>query len=301
MRLVVSVFLFFASSLAFAANNRSAVSLNGSDLNPCTTAAPCRSFTAAMAQTNAGGEIIALDSAGYGPFTINMSVTVSGAPGIHAAITVSSGNAIGVSAGSSDRVTLRNLVLLGTGGGSLGIDIGNAGIVNVVDVAISAFNADGIFAFGNVELIADHCQITDNIAATGIELFASKAAIKNSQLSGNAYGLKAEESAAATISHCLIAMNNNGGVAVTGFAGGTASTVLIDGCEIVANALGVSADNTGGAGTALLRLSDNVIFGNGTGVQGGAGGTIDSYGNNKINGNTPDLGSGTTLVSISQK
>ncbi len=67
-----------------------------------------------MAQTNIGGEIIALDTAGYGSFTANKSVTVRRAPGIHAAISAAS-DAITVAATASDRVTLRNLVLIGTG------------------------------------------------------------------------------------------------------------------------------------------------------------------------------------------
>src|SRR5437667_10331942 len=101
------------ASATMAQNNRSAVSVNGNDLNPCTTASPCRSFGAAMAVTNPGGEIIALTSAGYGPFTVDRAVTVSGAPGIHAAITVpSTMSGIVVSALPTDVVVLRNLRVL---------------------------------------------------------------------------------------------------------------------------------------------------------------------------------------------
>src|SRR2546428_13558978 len=82
--------VFLIAPAAFALNNRSAVSVNGNDLNPCSVASPCRSFGTAIAQTNPGGEIIALDSAGYGPFTITGTFTGSGAPGVHAAITVPS-------------------------------------------------------------------------------------------------------------------------------------------------------------------------------------------------------------------
>src|SRR2546425_5050331 len=106
---------FLIAPAAFALNNRSAVSVNGSDLNPCTVASPCRSFTAAMAQTNPGGEIIALDSAGYGPFIVSQAVTVSGAPGVHAALTALTGTAIAVAAAGTDHVSLRNLVLIAGG------------------------------------------------------------------------------------------------------------------------------------------------------------------------------------------
>src|SRR6476646_11703721 len=106
IRFVLLLVMSF-SGAAFALNNRSAVSITGNDANPCTTALPCRSFSVALANTVSGGEIIALDSAGYGPFTIGQSVTVSGAPGAHAAISATSGDAIAITSGL---VTLRNLV-----------------------------------------------------------------------------------------------------------------------------------------------------------------------------------------------
>ena len=87
-----SLFAFLVAAVATAQNNRSAVAVSGNDLNPCTVASPCRSFAVALAHTVAGGEVIALESGGYGPFTVTQSVTVSGAPGVHAAITATSGN-----------------------------------------------------------------------------------------------------------------------------------------------------------------------------------------------------------------
>src|SRR5438552_17395511 len=113
MRLMASLLVCALAVPAFALNNRSAVSVNGSDLNPCTVASPCRSFGAAIAQTNPGGEIVALDSGGFGPFNVPMSVTVSGAPGVHAAITVTVGDAIDINAAATDAVTIRNLVIIG--------------------------------------------------------------------------------------------------------------------------------------------------------------------------------------------
>ena len=50
-----------------------------------------RQFNAAIAATTAGGEVVALDSAGYGPTTITGSIALIGAPGIHAGISVFSG------------------------------------------------------------------------------------------------------------------------------------------------------------------------------------------------------------------
>src|SRR6187399_2663715 len=101
---------------AAAAIQRTFVSTEGNDANPCTRAQPCRNFAAAIANTLAGGEVVALDSGGYGTFSVNKEITVAGAPGAHVAITAFSGNAVTVNAGVDDTVVLRNLYLTGLGG-----------------------------------------------------------------------------------------------------------------------------------------------------------------------------------------
>src|SRR5262249_15628078 len=148
-----------------ALNNRSAVSVNGLDTNPCTLASPCRSFTQAIPATNPGGEIVALDSAGYGPFTISGSLTVSGAPGTHAALTVTTGAGITLSAISTDNVTIRNLVLIGAGGGS-GLS-GTAGHLHMMGCAISGFTSAAIDFQGGAFTI-DRCDLLDNGTGIGI-------------------------------------------------------------------------------------------------------------------------------------
>ena len=82
-------------SVASGSAQRSFVSANhGNDANPCTVTLPCRNFAAAIAQTVAGGEVIVLDSGGYGPVTIGQSVSIIAPAGIYAGITATSGNAI---------------------------------------------------------------------------------------------------------------------------------------------------------------------------------------------------------------
>src|SRR5438128_2774394 len=124
------------ASVSFAQNNRSAVSVNGSDANPCTTVSPCRSFGVALAHTNPDGEVIALDSGGYGAFTISQPVSVIGAPGVHAALTTLGGDGIDVAAGSSDNVKIINLkitILGATGKGVSGTAFGLLTVENCSD------------------------------------------------------------------------------------------------------------------------------------------------------------------------
>src|SRR5829696_3669713 len=102
---------------ASALVQRTFVSGLGSDANPCSRAEPCRTFGAAIAQTLAGGEVIALDSAGYGPVTITKAISLIAPPGVYAGITTTVANtyAITVAAGANDLVVLKGLSLTGLG------------------------------------------------------------------------------------------------------------------------------------------------------------------------------------------
>ncbi len=79
---------------AFA--QRTFVASSGADTNSCAITQPCRSFASAIALTAAGGEVIVLDSAGYGPVTITQSVSIIAPPGVYAGISVLAGVVTGV-------------------------------------------------------------------------------------------------------------------------------------------------------------------------------------------------------------
>src|SRR6266849_4413627 len=88
----------------------------GSDSNPCTFLAPCRNFQQAVNVVDAGGEVTAIDSAGFGPISISHAVTITSPNGVEAGIvTVAGGNAIDITAGPSDAFVLRGLTLNGGG------------------------------------------------------------------------------------------------------------------------------------------------------------------------------------------
>ena len=63
---------------AQAQSPRTFVSAAGSDGNPCSFTAPCRHFQAAVNATSLGGEVDALDPAGYGPIIISQAITIEG-------------------------------------------------------------------------------------------------------------------------------------------------------------------------------------------------------------------------------
>jgi hypothetical protein len=172
---------------AMAVNNRSAVSINGLDTNPCTVASPCRSFGAAITATADGGEVVALDTAGYGPFTINQNVTVAGTPGIHAAITATSGDAISVVGGA--RVTIANLYILGNQLGPVGIHNTGAASLHVMDCFIQGFASRGIWSTATSAgfNLIERCTLDNN--DTGIEMDDVQFSIIDSSINFGIVGL----------------------------------------------------------------------------------------------------------------
>src|ERR1700686_2753361 len=119
--IVIAAALAFAATLsaAPAQAQRLFVAATGSDSNPCTFVAPCRTFQQAFGTAPAGGEIDVLDPAGYGALTINKAISIQ-AHGF-GGITATSGLAITIAAGSTDAITLNGLLIDGAGTGLTGI------------------------------------------------------------------------------------------------------------------------------------------------------------------------------------
>src|SRR5258708_34192060 len=115
--LAIAIFAFAFASIAQAQATRTWVSGVGDDASPCGRPAPCKTFAGAISKTAAGGEIDALDPAGYGAVTITKAMTIDGGGGQVASVLVSGTNGIVVAAGPSDVVILRNLRIKGHGTG----------------------------------------------------------------------------------------------------------------------------------------------------------------------------------------
>ena len=154
------------SALTYAQPQRTFVSAQtGNDantVNNCSLAQPCRNFNAAIGVVAAGGEVVALNSGGYGLTTISKAVTLTSPSGVYAAITALTAftSAITVSAGSTDTVVIRGLTLKGLGGFH-GINVTAVGNLHVEGCVISGFAEMGIY----VNLTADgsHIFVKDSI------------------------------------------------------------------------------------------------------------------------------------------
>lgn len=283
-RSVLVVSLFALAVPAMALNNRSAVSVNGLDSNPCTPASPCRSFTAAIAQTNASGEIIALDSAGYGPFTISNSMTVGGAPGVHAALTVTGSVGITIAAGSSDSVTIRNLTLIGAGGND-GIN-GTAGQIRVLDCAISGFNSDAAIYVNSTVLTVARCDLFDDYFGVRIESQNSVGAalVSDSLIEHCGSGVQVLGTvftASGTVVNSRISASSNSAISAIALAGSN-SYVVVDGSTINRGTYAVDAETIGGNNNTTVYLANNEIAFFGTAINTVGTAVVKSYGDNRF-------------------
>src|SRR5215469_13758113 len=139
----VTLVATIASSGAYALSNRTFVSGSGSDANPCSLGAPCRSFAGALAQTSPGGEIAVLDTAGYGAVTITHAISIVNEEGVEAGITATSGDGITITAGATDVVNLRGLTLVGVGGVN-GVTFNTGAALNIQNCVIRGFGGTGL-------------------------------------------------------------------------------------------------------------------------------------------------------------
>ena len=146
----------------------------GSDSANCGRTSPCRTFNRAIALTSPGGEVVALDSGGYGAVTISQAVTLEAPDGVYAGMTVSAGDGITVAAGASDVIVLRGLTVVGAGTSGNGVTIASAGTVHVEHCTIRGFAAgNGIFA---TQYVFQYLYVADTDVSecnVGVKLAAS--------------------------------------------------------------------------------------------------------------------------------
>ena len=284
--LIAALLLSFA---AHADSTRTYVSRSGSDYNPCTARHPCASFRVALALTLAGGEIFVLDSADYGPVTINKPITIT-SEGAVAGILATNGAAITISAGANDVVNLRGLEIDGANSGAIGIQFTSGMALTIQKSLVRNFANSGInFApNGAAMLFVSDTSVTNN-GTNGIFVSGGPAAVNGVLIrviaSGNGVGILASGSGASLAVTDTVANNNNYGI------GALSSAVMVRNSTASANTIGVAADQVG----AIVRVGQSTITGNSVGWQATNGAQVQSYGNNIVNGNATDGVATTTL------
>jgi parallel beta-helix repeat protein len=252
--------------------------LHGSDTNPCSLKLPCRGVATALSLALPGGEVVILDSGGYGGFTVSRSATITAASGVYAGISGFSGDAIAIEAGPTDVVSLGNLTVNGLGG-TTGIHFVSGGTLQVESCQISGFET-GILSESDGTLAVSRTTIRGS-SGPGLSvapLSPSSVTLSACQLEDNDTGASLAGGSALLLSESVVAGNTTSGVtAVSG-------TVDLEDCLIAGNGVGVSV-----TGTAISRVSDSIITDNGTGLSQSGGAALLSRFNNTIEGNTTDI------------
>ncbi|CAG9933551.1 right-handed parallel beta-helix repeat-containing protein [Candidatus Nitrotoga arctica] len=270
------------------ARQRSFVASYGNDANICDTFFPCRTFAKALTVTDPNGEVLALDSSGYGPVTLTQSVSLAAVPGAYAGIAVFPGTS-GVTIGAGVSVVLRGLTINGLGGdnGILLSGISDLSIENCVISNLSGAGQHGVLVNAAATVRMVDTLVRDN--DIGIQLQGGATTdISGSKFLGNNTGILVTSTAstitAVAISDTLVTGGVNGIEASSGTSG--TSQINVIRATVTDNTVGVKTSAS--PGFARINLSDSMVTGNGTGLSQATSGTLNSLGNNTVTDNTPN-------------
>jgi hypothetical protein len=282
--MAVLLFTLAVTSLAQAQATRTWVSGVGDDVNPCSRTAPCKTFAGAISKTAAGGEISALDPAGFGAVTITKAITING-DGTLAGILASLVNGVIVNAGVNDKVVLRNLSINGAGNGINGIRY-LAGKQLVVDkCSITGFTGNGIDVSltnnGNLFVRDTNITVVNNgirITTTAGSAVANIDRVHIDGATTNGVDVVGNSSFATVLNSTISSAGGSALIVETG-----SGQINAENNMLTANGTGVNAAFNG----AFIRISNNSIYNNTTGFNIAVGGVIasPSPGNNKVSGN----------------
>jgi hypothetical protein len=251
----ICALLIFTIMLATAAQaqlDNTYVASSGFDTSDCSRTTPCRTFAGALAKTNTGGQINAVDPGDYGPVTINKSVIIDG-KGTSASINVTSGNAISTTVPlNTSTIVLRNLQLNGAGTASRGVNQ-LSGTLIMQNVTITGFST-GYFVSGAS-------------AAT-----PTRSEVSHCYFNDNTVGVEAQSHTIVALSNCYITGNIHKGGVPFGVniqpGSSTTATVKIEFCEIsyTHSAIRASASDIPGKGNVNVYIRSNHIFSNTFGI-----------------------------------
>jgi len=298
----------FAFASASIAAQRTFVASTGLDTHPCSIGAPCRSFGTAITHTDDGGEIIVLDSAGYGAVTIAKSVSIIAPPGIYAGISVFSGAGVTINH-PLGTVVLRGLSINGQGG-DVGIVVLAAGAVSIESCIVSGVKVWGILNQGgdNVRIVGSIVRFN---GSAGI-FSRTRLVVEDTQSDSNAgSGLYFVQGTSGIVRGSRFIANGGNGITVEDQLGtGPSITVSISDSELSGNvqhgfhvetnhaSIGVTADRISASHNGMNGVD---LFAGGGG--GGAGVVNSAFSASQIawNGNTGiyAVGTGVNHVVVS--
>ena len=328
-----SVVMFFALLCTLVggraeAVQRAHVATYGLDSNTsfnCSVANPCRFFQAATTVVDPNGEVVVLDSGGYGGVTLTQSISLIAPTGVYAGISVFPG-AHGVTIATAGvKVVLRGLTINGQGGNrginmtngakltvencvisnlSNGIVVATAAIVRVTDTTIRDNSSNGLWLLNGTSATVTRATISGNpnggITVDGnLPGTTTTADIADSTMVENFHGVRAYSNnltAVVKVSvHDSRLVQNGGYGAYTSSASGAAVTLSLSNNIVSNRAIGATGIASFGAGSKVWASGNTVSDNGGAGLL-NQGGVFESAGNNAVRNNNPNASLGITTV-----
>jgi Right handed beta helix region len=255
------------------ATMRAFVSANGSDTTDCSVmSSPCQTFSFAVGQVFAGGEVTCLSGGDFGSIVIDHSITIDCGAGVGIAGAI-------VISGPGIIVKLRNLTLNSNAGSSFpyGVTVNNVSQLLIENCHV--FGANGGESFGGppagiyfgpttgtATLQISDSVITGNVIPNsgGIVIRPASGAqanvtITHTKIENNSSGIIADASAGIVqgfVTDSVVSGNANNGISVVG----SNAAVAVGNSEVSFNFTGLSV-TTGGQ---LLSYENNRVAGNTT-------------------------------------
>ncbi|HEX7190740.1 MAG TPA: hypothetical protein VF381_04115 [Thermoanaerobaculia bacterium] len=278
MKITIGVLAVLCSLIAVsssAQNARSFVATTGNDANNCTRGSECRTFTRALAVTNTGGEVVAVDSGGFSPFYLSKAVTVIGAPGVVAAVN----GTVSVNATSTDRFVIRNLTINTTYPSADSIHATNFSDLFIENCKL--YGSIFIGGVGNSATVSDTTVIGSGSSNANIDIVGVPAKVVRCRMELGQYGVYVLNTSA-TLIDVVVSDNSQAGYI---FESTTADTnVTMDHCSSTRDGIGIrSGGYANGATHVNIRLNDcNLNQSQQYGITIGNDTTVYSMGNNMI-------------------
>jgi hypothetical protein len=265
--LIVAALL--APAVALATAQRTFVSTSGVDNASCSLASPCRTFDAAVGATNVSGEVIVLDSGGYGVTTITKSISIIAPPGVYAGIAVFSGQT-GITVDAPGATVVLRGLSINDQGGFYGISVTNAATVQIESCIINGLLIGIRFnPVTNATLMVADTTLRNNdigiSAAAFVGADLSRVEIWRSLIEGSQHnGIFIEDIAGVSIGNTLVAENGERGIELFSTAISTTNpSVAVDRTQIVGNGLdGVWAHGDNLPTFTTANISHSVLAGN---------------------------------------
>lgn len=290
LALLVALCFFANPNQARAQLTKIFVASFGNDANDGSRGAPKRNFQAAHDAVTSNGQIVVLDTAGYGTLSINKSVTVTVPAGITGFITATSGNAVTIDAGTAGIVALRGLTIEGA---AIGIQVTSVARLHISDCLLRACTVAGIQDNSTGAVYIRDTAFHDNDRALFVQCTTGLApvSVEHCRFEGNFFGIRGQDNARISVRDSVAngiaptgAPSSYGGFVILGGASRN-GVMFCDNCSSTNNGYGFASGPLATGGDATLYMNNCTATRNDSGAGAFGASQLITYSNNHVAGN----------------